>query len=257
MQTQFGPGLAWVERIDVTGSGIGPRTLLALQGMGLDIDWTTKPLKGQYQMPIAIARSDQKITGKLSFAAFQARLISDIMLGVTPAAGQLVAAYAEAGTVPASSTYTVTPSNAANYADDLGVINAATGIPFNRVTTPTVSGQYSVNLTTGVYTFSSADASVAVVLAYLWNNSASGFKVSLTNQLAGVTPQFKLTFANPISPGPPGGGGQSLPLGVRLNACTGSKFSMPSKVDDWMMQEFDFEAFGDSANNVGSISAVQ
>lgn len=257
MQTNFGPGLAWLERIDVTGSGIGPRAVLALQDLSIDIDWTTKELRGQYQMALAIARSEQKVAGKMTFAATQARIISDIIFGTTPVAGQLVAAYAEAGSIPGSSTYTITVANAANYSDDLGVIDATTGIPLNRVTSPSATGQYSVNLSTGVYTFSSADAGKGVVLAYLWNNSSTGLKSTLTNQLAGQTPQFKLTYANPISPGPPGGGGQSLPLGVRLNACTGSKFSLPFKVDDWNMQALDFQAFADSAGNVGTVSSVQ
>lgn len=257
MQINFGAGLVWMERVDVTGSGIGPRALLALQNFQLDFDWTMKELKAQYQMPIAIARSDQKVTGKLTFAAFQARLLSDIMFGVTPAAGQLAAAYAEAGTIPGSPTYIITVANAANYSDDLGVLDAATGIPFNRVTSPSATGQYSVNLGTGVYTFSSADAGKAVVLGYLWNNSAAGSKLAIVNQLSGVTPMFKLTHVNPISPGPPGGGGQSLPFGVHFNACTASKFSLPFKMDDWTMQELDFEVMADAAGNVGYISSGQ
>lgn len=257
MQTNFGPGLCWVERIDQTGSGIGPRQLLALQDFSIDVDWTVKDLRGQYQMALAQARSQQAITGKMTFAAVQGRLLSDIAFGVTPVSGQLATAYAEAGTVPATTTYTVTVANALNFVDDLGVISATTGQPFNRVTTPTNSGEYSVNLGTGVYTFSAPDASAAVVLAYLWNQTTTGFQLPLKNQLQGITPTFKLTYANPISPGPPGGGGQSLPLGVRLNACTLTKLSLPYKVDDWLMQEFDFVAMADAAQNVGTISAVQ
>jgi hypothetical protein len=257
MQTNFGPGFAYLERIDVTGSGIGPRSLLALQDLSFDFDWTTKPLKSQYQMAIAIARSDQKITGKATFAAFQGRIISDICFGVTPATGQLSVATGEAQTVPATSPYTVTVSNASEFDLDLGVAYATTGIPFNRVSSPSAAGTYSVNESTGVYTFSAADEGQALLIAYAYNTTSSGLQTTLTNQLAGVTPQFKLTFANPISPGPPGGGGQTLPLGVHLNAATASKLSLPFKVDDWVMQALDFEAFADASNNVGTISSVQ
>lgn len=258
MQVQFGPGAAWVERVDLTGSGIGPRFMgITMQDLSLDIEWTMKKLMGQFQFPAAIARADAKITGKIRFPETFGRLLSDIVFGTTAATGQLSVAQDESGTVPASTPYTVTVANAANFELDLGVRYAATGIPFNRVTTPASAGQYSVNPSTGVYTFAAADANAAVLISYSWNNSSTGLKSTLTNQLMGVTPQFKLTYVNRVSPGPPGAGGQTLPFGVRLNASTANKLSAPTKVDDWMIQELDFESFADAAGIVGYFSSVQ
>ena len=90
--------------------------------------------------------------------------------------------------------YTVTVANAATYNDDLGVVYAATGKRFNRVTTPSAAGQYSVNFATGVYTFAAADANAALLISYTYNVTTSGNKLTLTNQLMGTTPTFKATF---------------------------------------------------------------
>ena len=61
MQLSFGSGAVWGERTDVTGSGIGPRQFGVLQDIQIDFDWTDKPLYGQLQFPVAIARGQGKI----------------------------------------------------------------------------------------------------------------------------------------------------------------------------------------------------
>ena len=255
MQVNFGAGFAFAERIDTTGTGIGPRMFSILHDFNMDADFTTKPLRGQYQMSLAIARGEVKFAGKLSFPASQARLWSDIVFGVTPATGQLLAALDEAGTVP-TTPFQITVTNAATFSDDLGVRYADGSGLFNRVTTPTAAGEYSVNLSTGIYTFGTADGGKAVLLCYLYNNTTTGLKSTLTNQLSGTTPYFKLTYANPVSPGPPGGGSQASPFGLRLNACSASKLSMPFKIDEFLVQQLDYEAFADASNIVGYMSSV-
>ena len=166
MQLSFGSGAVWGERTDVVGSGIGPRQFGVLQDIQIDFDWSDKELYGQLQFPVAIARGQGKITGKAKFAQILGLLYSDIFFGVTPATGQFAVSQLEAATVPATTPYIVTPANAANYNDDLGVSYAGSGKRFNRVTTPSAAGQYSVNFATGLYTFSSADASAAVLISY-------------------------------------------------------------------------------------------
>src|SRR5271163_3909470 len=134
MQLSFGSGAIWGERTDVTGSGIGPQQFGVLQDIQIDFDWSDKELYGQLQFPVAIARGQGKITGKAKFAQILGLLYSDLFWGLTPATGQFAVAENEPDTVPGVSTYTITVTNAANYNDDLGVIYAATGKRFNRVT---------------------------------------------------------------------------------------------------------------------------
>jgi hypothetical protein len=248
MQLSFGSGAVWGERTDVTGPGIGPRQFGVLQDIQIDFDWTDKELYGQLQFPVAIARGQGKITGKAKFAQILGLLYSDIFFGVTPATGQFAVSQLEAATVPATTPYGVTPANAATYNDDLGVSYAATGQRFNRVTTPAAAGQYAVDFATGVYTFSSADASAAVLISYTYNITTSGNRLTLTNQPMGITPTFKATFYTTYN-----GSGTAL----RLNACTANKLSLPTKLDTWTISELDFSAFADASGTIGYLSTVE
>jgi hypothetical protein len=142
----------------------------------------------------------------------------------------------------------VTVANASSYNDDLGVVYAANGRRFNRVTTPSAAGQYSVNFATGVYTFAAADANAALLISYTYSITTSGNKLTLTNQVMGTTPTFKATFYTTYS-----GEGTAL----RLNACTANKLSMPTKIDDWTISELDFMAFADASGTIGYLSTVE
>jgi hypothetical protein len=108
-----------------------------------------------------------------------------------------------------------------------------------------------VNLATGVYTFAAADANAAVAISYLYT-STSGKKLVLTNQFMGYTPTFKATFYTTKTTQ-----GAAAGLALVLNACTASKLSLPTKTDDYEIQEFDFSAFADAAGTIGTLSAAE
>jgi hypothetical protein len=236
MQLSFGSGAIWGERTDVIGSGIGPRQFGVLQDIQIDFDWSDKELYGQLQFPVA------------KFAQILGLLYSDIFFGVTPATGQFAVSQLEAATVPATTPYTVIPANAASYNDDLGISYAATGKRFNRVSTPSTAGQYSVNFATGAYVFSSADAGAAILISYTYNVATSGNRLTLANQPMGITPTFKATFYTAYN-----GSGTAL----RLNACTANKLSLPTKLDTWTISELDFMAFADASGTIGYLSTVE
>jgi hypothetical protein len=254
MQLAFGAGALWGTRTDVAGSGIGPDQFGILQDVQIDWDWTTKELWGQYQFPVDIARGQGKITGKAKFARIFGAIFGDLFFGQTPATGQLTVSENEAATVPATTPYTVTVANAASYVDDLGVFYAAganAGNRFTRVTTPAAAGQYSVNPATGIYTFSAADSSAPLLVSYAYNLS-TGKKLVVTNQLMGSTPVFKATFyTTKTTGGVPGS------LSLVLNACTATKLSLPTRIDDYEIQEFDFSAFADASGTIGTLSTLE
>jgi hypothetical protein len=260
MQLSFGAGALWGERTDVqigTTGGNGARQFGILQDVQIDFDWTTKELYGQYQFPVAIARGQGKITGKAKLARILGLLYSDLLFGQSVATGQFAVSQYEAQTVPSNTPYTVTVANAASYNDDLGVYYAASGKAFSRTQTPGAAGQYSVNFATGVYTFAAADAGAALLISYSYNVTASGNKITLSNPLMGTTPVFKATFYQAVSPYGIGGSAENAPLSLRLNACTSSKLSLPTKVDDWTIFELDFAAFADATGTIGYVSTVE
>jgi hypothetical protein len=199
MQLSFGSGAIWGERTDVIGSGIGPRQFGVLQDIQIEFDWSDKELYGQLQFPVAIARGQGKITGKAKFAQILGLLYSDIFFGVTPATGQFAVSQLEAATVPATTPYTVIPANAASYNDDLGISYAASGKRFNRVTTPSSAGQYSVNFATGAYSFSSADASAAVLISYTYKSRQAATGLPLRTSLWASLLPSRRRFTRPTT----------------------------------------------------------
>src|SRR5436305_496406 len=77
-------------------------------------------------------------------------------------------------------------------------------------------------------------------------------KLVLTNQFMGYTPTFKATFYTTKTTG-----GAASGLALVLNACTASKLSLPTKTDDYEIQEFDFSAFADPTGTIGTLSSAE
>lgn len=256
-QLSFGPGAAWGERVDVTGSGIGPRQFGIMQDISVDYDFTDKELYGQFQFPVALARGQGKIAVKIKEAQLINELFGDVFFGLSSTVGQVGIAQDEANNIPASTPWQVTVSNAATFTYDLGVKYALTGLGFSRVTSPSGAGQYSVNQATGVYTFSTADANAAVLISYRYGITTSGSLLTITNQLQGTTPIARVTFYQKISPPLFGQTVTSRPLALVFNACVASKLSLATKIDDWTIPEIDLSAYADASGTIGYLSTVE
>lgn len=240
-QYSFGSGSLWgINNV----SNPSPVRFGALQDVQIDIQFTEKQLYGSYQFPLAIGRGTAKITGKATYGEINARAYNDLFFGEAsePTPGVTAIADNEAGTVPGSSVYTITVSNHTTWVTDLGVIYAATGIPFVRVSGSPSIGQYSV--AAGVYTFAAADASANVKISYTYTTSG-GFTLTMANQLLGSSPFFMAVF-NEVYNG--------NPFLLQLNRCMSSKLSLPFKLEDFTLQAFEFSAFADDSNTIGIIS---
>lgn len=219
-----------------------------LQEGSVEFSGTNKELYGQYQFPQDVARGPVKVAGK----AKSAQLFSsyfDLFFGqgVTGSSSILVA-LSEAHSVPGSSTYTVTVTNAATFSNDLGVIYSTTGVPMTRVEAGhEVTGAYSVVETTGVYTFASGDASAALLFTYEYT-SATLNKLTLTNQLMGTTPTFEIILATTY---------KGNIMNLHLNQCVSEKLTIPVKNTEYTIMDFDFQAYTNSANVLGTLSLTQ
>ena len=97
----------------------------------------------------------------------------------------------------------------------------------------------------GVYTFAAADTGKAMKINYTYTVAASGYKTTISNQLIGAAPKFKVVL-NDIYEG--------KNLTVVLNACTSSKLQIATKLEDFIIPEIDFEAMADASNTIGTIS---
>lgn len=239
----FGSGSVLAYRTDI--SNPTPIQVGVLQSVEIDFSFDIKELNGQFQFPVDTARANGKITGKASTAKIDVLTYNELFFGQTVNTGQDIPVVNEAASVPAESPYTVEVENSATWTEDQGVYNAATGIKMKRVASGPTTGQYSV--AAGTYTFATADEGIAVMISYTYTVT-TGNSILITNKLLGETPTLKVTAANQY---------KGKNLSIELYACTPSKWSFPTKLNDYVMQDWEFSAYADASGNVGKISASE
>lgn len=246
MQLIFGIGALWGTRSDVTG--VGPDQFAVLQDNSIDFAFEIKELYSQLGWPIDIARGKGKITGKAKMARVFSNLYADLFFGATPATTEDNVSENEVHTV---ATTTVTVTNATSFVADLGVYYSAAGnFRFQYVTGAPSTGQYTTGVN-GVYTFSTGDIAASVAISYVYTDS-SGHTITITNNFMGYTPTFIGTFYQ--SRATQGSSGQ---LTLRLNECVSSHLSIPSRIDDYAIPDFDYQAFSNGSNVVGTLSTTE
>jgi len=219
-----------------------PRRFGELQDVSLDFSFTNKSLHGQSQFPVAIHRGTGKFAGKAKAARIDADAYNELFFNETAVTGQLLSAQDEVGTV---STNLITVANAASFDTDLGVRYAATGVQLTRVAATPLVGEYSV--AAGVYTFNAADNAASMLIDYLYTSATGGKRITIGSQLIGATPRFFAIFTATVD-------GKTVTL--RLNRCTSSKFTLATKLEDYTIPEFDFEAMLDDAGTLGEMSVA-
>lgn len=226
-----------------------PSKLGLLQELSVDFKADLKKLYGQGQMPAATARGKLEVNCKAKIAIFDLGSLNQLYFGQSLSAGTAIEVVdGEAGTVPASSTYTVTVSGSAEFVDDLGVVYAATGKALVNVGAGslTAAGQYKV--AAGVYTFDSADASAAVLISYTQTaTDANMSTLALVNQNMGYAPQFKAVAYNKF---------RGEYLGIQLNQCTMGSLTIASKLEDFWMFDITFDANCDNSGALGKLFAA-
>lgn len=253
MQLIFGIGALWGQRSDV--ANVGPDQFAILQDNTVDFSFELKELYSQLAFPVDIARGKGKVTGKAKMARIFGALYADLFFGAATATGITTVAENEADSIPSMTPFTVTVTNATHFVSDLGVYYAAganVGKRFTQVTSPSAAGQYSVNLATGVYTFDTADSGASVFISYTYTNTTGGITTTLTNNFMGYTPTFTGTFYQNLST--LGSTGQ---LTLVLNECVSSHLTFPSKIDDYAIPDFDYMAFSNQSNVIGTLSTTE
>ncbi len=254
MQVAFGAGVLYATQLlDAQGNVITnptPQRFGILQEVSLDISFENKLLYGSSQFPVAVGRGKGKIGGKCKAAQFNGSMLNAFLFGQTLATGQQVIAVDEGPTPVPVTPFNITVTNAATFIADLGVYNAATGIQMKRVAAAPTAGQYSVNTATGVYLFSSADnvSAISVKINYNYAVAGTGNKSTIGNLPMGYAPSFKADLTIPY---------QGKTLMVSLPNCISNKFSLATKLDDFIVPEFTFDAFADAGGNVLTYSLVE
>lgn len=252
--TGFGPG--FLSAIPSAGWAAAaaldpntPITFAVIESVQLDFDVKIKELRGQSVYPIAAGGSDGKIMGKCKIQTFSGLAMAELFWGSpTSSTGVTVLQYVP-NNIPASTPWTITPTSPAATVD-LGVYYAVvpTGSfqkQFQKVASGPTQGQYSFSA--GVYTFSTTDASQAVLLSY----EGAGTTTSLwtiPNPISGFMPTFQVNF---------GGFWAGVPYLFTFPICNSPKLTFATKNNDFVNQEFDFEVFsGTETGNLGTASIM-
>lgn len=240
---QFGFGTGEVYALMSDGS---PFKFGTIQDLSVEFSFDKKALHGQLGFPVATARGKGKIEGKIATADIDVDTWNAIFFGETSVAtASRRSVRNEIGVIP-TTPFTVTVANGANFYQDLGVRDPATGNSYTRVptaSTPT-TGQYKVSAA-GVYTFASADTAKSVLIDYTYNIPASGKRLDINNNLMGSIPVFQVVASSAF---------QGKFLTLQLFACTSDKLSMPFKQDDFLVHDIPFEAQANAADQIGFIS---
>ena len=254
-QYLFGAGILWgTPLLDANGATIANPTPIqfgTLQDVSVDISFDTKKLYGNLQFPVAVGRGKGSVTGKAHFAQVNGAILNSLFFGQTVAAGIVADVLDTTGMLIPATPFTITGNtsaptattfqipNSGTWAADLGVKNAS-GLPMTRVASAPATGQYTV--AAGVYVFAAADTGLQVFISYQYTaTSTSAKKSTVINLPMGYAPSFRVDLSSPYA-------GKSLILSIP-NAI-GSKLSLATKLDDFIVPEFDFEGFADSAGNV-------
>jgi hypothetical protein len=218
-----------------------PMKFGTLQDVSLDISGDVKQLYGQKQFPEAVARGKCKITGKAKFASINGKMLNDLFFGQTLGAGMVQIALDEVHSVPATPFQVViTPPNSGVFVQDWGVRYVATGTPLTRVTASPVQGQYSISGST--YTFSAGDVGTNnILISYSYSVSGTGTQLNIKNQLMGFAPTVQVLLQTLYN---------NNQFSVLLYSVVASKLSFATKQEDFIIPEFDFEAFANSAGQV-------
>lgn len=234
---QFGSGVLFAKPV-AGNQPANPSPFRAglLQEVTLDFKGDLKSLYGQSQLPAATARGKIDVSIKGKVAVFDVRMWNQLFWAQTEGAGVDLVADQEAQSIPGSGPYTVTVTHSGTFLNpdgDLGVQYASNGQQLERVASGPTTGQYSVSESTGVYTFAAADTGLGVMISYLYTSSARGSNVLITNQNMGYAPEIEMMLYSLF---------RSKYMGVRLFDVTLGSMSIPTKLEDFWMSDFDGKA---------------
>jgi hypothetical protein len=214
-----------------------------LQDAQLDFTADMKQLYGQGRYAIALAPGKTKVEIKAKFAGIRGNLFNSLYFGSTTTATRTLFQDNELLII---TSHTGTATNGASWLSDQGVFYAATGLPLTKVASATTAGQYSV-AAGGVYTFAAGDTAAVtggIYVSYTYSTT-SGIQIPITNVKMGVGPSFSIMLNQPFD-------GRSATYS--FNNCQASKLSLPTKQDDFQINELDFMVAADVAGNIGMIN---
>lgn len=267
MQLGFGSGIMWgTQTQDAYGNAIAatsqtPLLLGVLQDVSVDFSADVKELFGQNSFPFAVGRGKTKVGIKAKAAQVYGNLWNALFFGQNNNLTNGVLyqdIYATASTTVATAiTITSSASSATNIqipnagatgsATLLSIINS-NGIPLAQVASSPAIGQYSFNAGTGAITFASGDVGLSVYISYQYHvtqTASTGVEGPYNQIVANIPMGYAPVFQTELLMSY-----QGKTLTLTFYSCITSKLSFATKIDDFLIPEFDISAFANPAGQV-------
>lgn len=256
MNLQFGSGVLFgIPNAGNLAVNPSPQRFGILQEVSIEFKGDLKKLFGQKQFPVAKARGKIDVTGKGKFATLDPTLLNQIYFGQSKSTGVMRVVDLESH-APATS---VAPGNATaavagTLVVDYGVINKDTGLNMEKIATGTpTAGQYKFtpatsggSPTAAAWVFAAGETASAVLLSYTYTDATNGVTIALNNQLMGYAPEFQMLLYNNF---------RTKLFALQLNSCILGMVGIPTKQEDFWIQDFDLDASTDATDTLGAIYA--
>ena len=242
---QFGSGVLFATptsgQLSSTPALPQPQEVGIIQNIKLTISGDIKELFGQNQWAVDSAVGKRSIKGSFEFAQMDNEFFNQCFFSDVISTGIISVAYREAHAIPTTPyTVTIVPPNTGVFVSDLGVVDLTTGLPMTKVTSASAANQYSVNTSTGVYTFDAADTDLSIAISYTYSQSTVGTTLTVANHTMGFGPVLSMTIPLLYQ-----GAENTINLpNVRLG-----KIDLATKLDDYSMLTTDFSAFAGAGGN--------
>lgn len=235
----FGPGFLYGTP---TTANATPRKFGAVQDIAVEFSATIKQLFGQSRYALALAAGQTKGSIKGKFANLNGGIFNDLFFGQTLVTGSVATVIAETAAVP-TTPFQITVLNSANFVTDLGVYDVTAAKALTKVASAPATGQYAA--AAGVYTFAAADTTHSMAIDYTYAVSATGGKIVIANQIAGVTPVFQVVHNGQF---------QGKACTYTFNNCASEKLMLPTKMDDYVISELDIVVSADASGTIGTLA---
>lgn len=248
MEFGFGTGVLTGLRTDNSLTNT-PIRFGTLQNATAEFAADSKGIWGMQQYAVDTSRGKTKISVKAKVAQIRAQMYNELFFTESLSSGQKKFAFNESVTLGSAATsYTVTNA-ASTPLIDQGVFFATDQTQLTAVSSGPGSGQYTFVGSTGVYTFSTHTSGLGILVNYLYTTT-TGYTITGSNPLMGSAPRFVATLMqqSPHS---------TKQIVLRLFACTSTRLSFPTILDDYTVQDLDFEAFADDSGHVFEWSTAE
>lgn len=227
-----------------------PTRLAVPQDTSVQMKRQVKELFGENIYAEDTGVGETSITGKITFGQSNARLFADLMLGVSGAAGQILEADNELGTIATSA---ITVTNSATWTTDLGVVNTTNGQRYAAVAGGSEVAGKSYSVAAGVYTFAAGETGTTFKISYLYTAATTGEKMTVSNQpmgrIGGFTGVHVFPWTNPSNV-------QEQDV-LTLNNCVASDTELMGKVGDFGKPTLSYTASVDTSDDIGTFSFAE